>query len=99
MKNQVSLILICLLTFACSSCSNPKSKTYFEQHPEEIKVEANRCLADWKKGKDIQPDMTCKSVYEIESEQCERQQKFSGNTFNLDCHNPLKMLSLAASGY
>ncbi len=88
------------VSMAIISCSKPvKTVAYFEEHPEEIMIEAKRCVEDAKNKIDIEKDKTCMNVIAIETARCTRKMSFFGNPFGVDCHNPVDMMQLAYNGF
>src|SRR5437016_3915457 len=94
-----------MISFTCLSiilvgCSRPiKTYAYFEEHPEEIKIEAKRCLEDDKNGKSSIKDKTCLNAATAESMRCIYQIRTNGTEGIVSCDGYYRMLQLAAEGF
>jgi hypothetical protein len=100
--NVMKVILLAGVFVLTGSCSKPvKTVEYFKQHPEEIQIEAKRCLEDDRKGKQITKDKTCMNVITIESGGCVHHKRMMGGAdfMPLDCEDPGQMLVMAAQGF
>lgn len=93
------LLLVMTTAALVTACSKPvKTVDYFHQHPEEISLEAKRCVENAGRKIDITKDKSCMNMIAVEREICMRQNSMMGNPFGISCDSDVDMIRLAYHG-
>ena len=99
-KKSVFLMVLITISLISVCCYNKPVKTvaYFNAHPEELQVEAKRCVKAAGNKVDIAKDQSCMNVIQAEQEMCRQKMSMMGNPFGIDCDDKVAMMAVAYHG-